>query len=909
MGDPLREVQSALEVPDRDAKLTRLFRDVLGWGPASGGSLPVPVPAPFPLRLVATPVAQFGGVAVWQVPWAGNELPTVEQRRAVAANLAAGGPEHLVGHVSRDGRWLALVWARRSGRHRLQTRALLQQAGGPVRVPAERLALLTGRDGPPPVVLAERLRSAFDAERLSRSFLAEYRAAFAEVEDGARHLREVGPRWRWVQHLLGRLLFSQFRQQCGPPLPNEDEDGGARAGLSPKALADVLALFRRYPFTAVEATSEDVEVALDPEALGTAYAESLPGRSERGAYYTPRPLVTFMCREALKCHLAGTVAGEAAVARFVDDGDPADLPGPGVVLDALRRVRVCDPACGCGAFLLGMLHELDRLRGLLDPGPAGRRRLAIVRANLNGLDLDPLAVDVARRRLWLSVAAAGATAPPPSELVRAVRAGDALAEGALPGGFDVVLTNPPYVRMELLKPLRPVLRRHYPQVHAERADLYVYFYARAQELLREGGIGCFLSSNKWLRAGYGERLRRHLLDGQAVRLVVDFGELPVFPAATFPAVVVWQKRPRGDTPTLWARVADLRACYEEGIREHVDRLAEVLPAAQFGRSGPRLLGATAADRHRRLEASGPCLGDLVGGRVCRGVVTGLNAAFLVDRRTRDRLLAEDPGSAAVLRPLLTGDDVRRYEAHFREVYLLYLAHGGDVRDYPALRRHLAPFRPRLERRASRQAWWQLQQPQAAYVPFFEAPKIVYPVIARAGRFAPDPKGHYLTDKVFFLPTADWYLLGVLNSRPALEYLQGTCSVLGDERRGGRLELREMYLRRLPIPDAPAAERRAVADLAREAGRLHGCRRGCVERFLRALGTGPAASGSRNPLERPWQLAAEDFRRRVPGAAEHVFTAARDETAALTDDIEGVERQIDERVAALYGVELAAIGVQ
>jgi hypothetical protein len=906
MADTLREVRSVLEVPDPGCKLARLFHEVLGWGPAPGELLPVRVPAPFPPRLVATPVAQLGDIPVWQVLWAGNELPTTEQRRVIAAAFDPRRPGHLVGLVSRDGKRLALVWARCAGGQALQTRTLLHEAGSPVPAPAERLALLTGRDHPPAAVVAGRLHRAFDAEALSRAFLAEYRALLADVEAGVRHVRDAEPRRRYVQRLLGALLARQFRNRCGRPL---SEGGDATQGkLSPRALAEVFALFRRYSFTAVEATAEDGEVALDPEVLGGAFAESLPGRSERGAYYTPRPLVAFMCREAVKCHLADTVVEQEAVARFVDDGDPGGLPEPGAVLVALGRVRACDPACGCGAFLVGMLQELDRLRGILSPGPAGQRRRAIVRDNLYGLDLDPLAVNVARLRLWLSVAVATETASP-SELASRVRTGDALAAGAGPGGFDVVLTNPPYVRMERLKPLRPVLRRRFPQVHAERADLYVYFYARAQELLREGGVGCFVSSNKWLRAGYGERLRRHLLDGQAVRLVVDFGALPVFPAATFPAVVLWQKQPRGDTPTRWARVSDLQACYEEGIRQHVDRLAEVLPAAQFGRSGPRLLGAGAVERRRRLEASGPCLGDVPGGRICRGVVTGLNAAFLVDRPTRDRLVAEVPGSAAVLRPLLTGDDVRRYETHFRDVHLLYLAHGSDVRDHPALRRHLEPFRPALERRASRQAWWQLQQPQAAYVPFFEAPKIVYPVIARAGRFALDLKGYYPTDKVFFLPSADWYLLGVLNSRPALEYLQGTCSVLGDERQGGRLEFREMYLCRLPIPDAPPAERRAVADLAREAQRLHACRRRCVEQFLRALGAAPGSSGSRNPLERPWQISAEDFRRRAPGAAEHVFTAARDETAALAGAILGVERQIDERVAALYGVEPAAVGAE
>jgi len=124
---------------------------------------------------------------------------------------------------------------------------------------------------------------------------------------------------------------------------------------------------------------------------------------------------------------------------------------------------------------------------------------------------------------------------------KAVRAPDA--------GFGIMLANPPYVRMENIKPLKPMLRQNYPRVHDERTDLYVYFYARTQELLRPDGVGAFISSNKWLRAGYGEKLRQLLLDDQEFRLVVDFGELPVFEAAaTFPAIFVWRKHPRESQP-------------------------------------------------------------------------------------------------------------------------------------------------------------------------------------------------------------------------------------------------------------------------------------------------------------------------------------------------------------------------
>src|SRR5205823_3823675 len=125
--------------------------------------------------------------------------------------------------------------------------------------------------------------------------------------------------------------------------------------------AAVFDLFDRYNFTVTESTPLDIEVAVDPEMLGKVFEVLVTGRHETGSYYTPRTIVAFMCREALKHYLAATVSDRTAVAQFVDQGDPSKLPDPEAVLNALRRVKVCDPACGSGAYLLGMMQELLRL--------------------------------------------------------------------------------------------------------------------------------------------------------------------------------------------------------------------------------------------------------------------------------------------------------------------------------------------------------------------------------------------------------------------------------------------------------------------------------------------------------------------------------------------------------------------
>ena len=182
-------------------------------------------------------------------------------------------------------------------------------------------------------------------------------------------------------------------------------------------------LFDKFNFTVMESTPFDIEVAVDPEMLGKVFEELVTGRHDSGAYYTPRPVVSFMCREALKGYLEGALTpalsqGEkeqtaAAVARFVDDHDASgiSISQATAIQQALEAVTVVDPACGSGAYLVGMMQELVDLRVELynqklkqDARSLYELKLHIIERNLYGVDIDQFAVDIARLRLWLSLA-------------------------------------------------------------------------------------------------------------------------------------------------------------------------------------------------------------------------------------------------------------------------------------------------------------------------------------------------------------------------------------------------------------------------------------------------------------------------------------------------------------------------
>lgn len=218
----------------------------------------------------------------------------------------------------------------------------------------------------------------------------------------------------------------------------EDEDDRSQEIVVPdECVYSILyELFDQFNFTVTESTPFDVEVAVDPEMLGKVFEELVTGRHETGSYYTHKPVVSFMCREALKGHLREMLPSELlpAIEEFVEEHNPAGLRNPEAVLEILRHIKVCDLACGSGAYLLGMLHELLDLRTCLfatrnlDPISTFERKLAIIQNNVYGVDLDPFAVNIARLRLWLSLAVEfeGSIPPPLPNLDFKIEVGDSL---------------------------------------------------------------------------------------------------------------------------------------------------------------------------------------------------------------------------------------------------------------------------------------------------------------------------------------------------------------------------------------------------------------------------------------------------------------------------------------------------
>jgi hypothetical protein len=812
--------------------------------------------------------------------------------------------------------------------------------------------------------------AAFDVEAVTREFFREYRRVFEAVESRVTGLEGEERIRFFVQRLFNRLMFVAFVEKKGwmrlngrteylPALWETYAAEGGREGfyrsrvrplffrgfntenevghedpvigtvpylngglfeadaddtdenidVPDSCLREILiGLFGRFNFTTTESTPLDVEVAVDPEMLGKVFEELITGRHDVGAYYTPKPIVSFMCREALKGYLeekleATSDEEKEAIRAFVEDHDPAELPDPEGALEALRSVRVCDPACGSGAYLLGMLRELLDLRESLfaarniDPRTGYQRKLEIIQKNLYGVDIDEFAVNIARLRLWLSLVVdyEGQNPPPLPNLEFKIEVGDSLtgpnpsgalqapdmfrdsqieeyfnlkseylkahgdrkaelrrqierlrediAEWAHPGetaagfdwevefaevfaegGFDVVVANPPYVRQELITALKPKLKEVFPDIYSGYADLYVYFYGRAVQLLRKGGMLAFISPSKWFRADYGSKLREWVARGCHVRSITDFGDLPVFQSATAYAMIFTAQKMRGrDEPTSFIEVESLAPPYPN-VTALIRRSAEHLPPEAIDGDDWLLTDATTASRLATMRAYGVPLGEYASGRIYRGVVTGFNDAFVIDSAQREALISQDARSEEIIKRFVVGRDVRKWTIDYRDRWLLFTRRGIDIDAYPAIKRYLEQWRENLEpkprgwpsgkewpgRKAGSYKWYEIQD-EVAYHAEFDKPKIIYPVMVKSSRFAFESEGSFANDKAFIIPLSDFYLLGVLNSVPAWTYITEKCSKL----RGGFYELRSTHLSKVPIPKASEADRESVAALVRK----------------------------------------------------------------------------------------------
>ena len=671
-------------------------------------------------------------------------------------------------------------------------------------------------------------------------------------------------------------------------------------------------VLEQYNFTVDENTSYDIELSIDPEMLGRIFenllAEINPETGENakkstGSFYTPRDIVDYMVDSSLLEYLKeksgiDEIKLRALISYSKEDDHLAvfDNQEKKKIINALYTITILDPACGSGAFPIGMLQKIVYILQEIDPDAnlwfdkatenvsillrrefekkfkSGDldyiRKLSVIQNSIFGVDIQPIAVEIARLRCFLSLIIEetvndneknrGVNPLPnldfkfviANSLIKLPGSGDAyqtdifedqnhinklqevrdlyfrvedadekkdlkdefkdiqqamllntisnytkqasklyqsLSEWkpfsneptawfdpewmfGVKYGFDIVIGNPPYIQLQ-----KSTDATHNTKVgdkyekcgyetFAKTGDIYCLFYEKGLKLLKDKGILTYITSNKWMRAGYGKNLRRFLSKQNPVYLI-DFAGQKVFESATVDVNILICKKEANKGQTLACTANNL--C-KNNLSVFVQQYS-ILTSYQIDDSWVILSAIESSIKHKIKSVGVPLKEWNI--KIYRGVLTGLNDAFIIDTNKKNQLIDEDARSAEIIRPILRGRDIGRYAYNFAELWLINVHNGIksqnidpiDVENYPAIKEHLKRYYSDLEVRADKgNTPYNLRN--CVYLDDFSKQKIVWKRIGSKIRFCYDPDGLFCLDSTCFATgTHIKYLAAVLNT--------------------------------------------------------------------------------------------------------------------------------------------------
>ena len=681
----------------------------------------------------------------------------------------------------------------------------------------------------------------------------------------------------------------------------------------------LFSILNKYYFTVEENTPEEVQVALDPELLGNVF-ENLLGafnpeteesaRKLSGSFYTPKEVVNYMVDESLKVYLKNNLPSFSS--KLIEElfegqnltADFDDITKRKQVAECLRKVKILDPACGSGAFPMGILNRmvfiLEKLGADINETPYELKRHLIEKC-IYGVDIQTTATQISKLRFFISLileqsetntdpALNYGIQPLPNletkfvtantlidirekkvevqgdlfessittikeELIKIREAhfeasspykkkvlreqdkilrekliqklkefGEATPDNAkqfaewdpydqnasasffdpewmfgISDGFDIVIGNPPYVQLQKSGGrLAKLYEEQKFKTFARTGDIYSLFYEKAHQLLKQGGICNFITSNKWMRAGYGEATRKFFIENTNPLILIDFAGVKVFETATVDVNILLYVKEKSTFNTLACVVKDKElkklSLY---VRQHAQY-------TQFKNADSWVILSDIEQRIKtKIEAIGTPLKDW-DIQINYGIKTGFNDAFIINGEKKAELIAQDPKSAEIIRPILRGRDIKRYGYEFADLYLINTHNGMkekgikriDIEDYPAVKAHLDTFYEQLEKRQDKgDTPYNLRN--CAYIEDFSKHKIVYPNMTKFMPFLLDKK-NFMTNQKCFIMTGEKlaYLTAFFNSNIFKICYRDNFPEL----QGGTRELSKIFFEQVKIPD-------------------------------------------------------------------------------------------------------------
>ncbi|KKQ45982.1 MAG: hypothetical protein US63_C0008G0020 [Candidatus Moranbacteria bacterium GW2011_GWC2_37_8] len=345
-------------------------------------------------------------------------------------------------------------------------------------------------------------------------------------------------------------------------------------------------------------------------------------------------------------------------------------------------------------------------------------------------------------------------------------------------GFDIVIGNPPYVQLQKFArtQVQKDLENQKFETFAKNGDLYCLFYERGMQLLKNGGVMALITSNKWMRASYGEKLRRYLANKNPLRLL-DFGGFKVFDSATVDTNILLIKN---EINKNFLQACHFKNDYRRGESLQVYCEGKFINLNNLSLTAWLIGDLAELAIRNKVEKIGKPLKEW-NVKINFGIKTSLNEAFIINSDKRNELILLDSKSSEIIKPILRGRDIRRYSNDFAELYLLQTGYDIDVPNlYPAVYKHLLKFEEKAKKRNDQgKNWWNLRS--CVYYEDFEKDKVVWPDIMREPKgtseknrefpyFCLDREGFY-QEATNFMMTGDnlTLIIAVLNSKAGVYF--------------------------------------------------------------------------------------------------------------------------------------------
>ncbi|WP_257936197.1 type IIG restriction/modification system [Campylobacter lari] len=388
---------------------------------------------------------------------------------------------------------------------------------------------------------------------------------------------------------------------------------------------------------------------------------------------------------------------------------------------------------------------------------------------------------------------------------------EVLDEGGSFQGFDLIIGNPPYIRQEDIKELKPNLAKNY-KVYKGTSDIYTYFYELGFNVLKQNGVLSFITSNKYTRAGYGEALREFLLKNTTLLEYIDLNGIKVFENATVDtSILSFEKAKTKDNSFKYL------APNTELLKENDFNIESILKFNKIAQSSLSKESFTFNDESTnalkaKIECIGTPLKDWHGLNIYRGILTGYNEAFIITTEKRDEILAkckdeaEKERTAKLIRKMLRGRDIKRYSYEWAGLWVIgtFPSLKIDIEQYPSLKSYLSKFLPRIEqsgekgcRKKTSNKWFETQD-NIAYYQEFEKEILVWKAVGRNLAFALTEKNTLVSAPSSFISTDVnflKYFCGILLSNT----LKWLILQISDTTGAGDLMLNNQSLERLSIP--------------------------------------------------------------------------------------------------------------